>query len=320
MILTDIFRPEPDLQWELAAQLGVRNAVIRMPEEEDFDYTNPQRMKAFFDRFRERGFQPLVIEPLPNRLHDHIKRADEKRDACIETLLKMIPLLKENGIETICANFVPEVGWYRTSATRADRGGALVTEFSIEDVDIDPSLHVSKEEVWERLEYFLKAVMPVCEKYDLNIALHPDDPPVEKLGNLERILISKENIQKALDLYPSRNLGITMCQANYVAMGEDIYECIRHFGKQNKIFFVHFRDIIGDKYHFHETFHDAGQTDMTKCLKTYKEVGFEGPIRIDHVPTMAGEDNDNPGYQDYGRLYAIGYLRGLCEALDYTLR
>ncbi|MBQ5805035.1 MAG: mannonate dehydratase, partial [Erysipelotrichaceae bacterium] len=213
MILTDIFRPEPDLQWELAAQLGVRNAVIRLPENPEFDYTDPVMMKEFFDRFKDRGFRPLVIEPMPNRLHDHIKRGDGLRDECIETVKKMIPILKENGIETICTNFVVEVGWYRTSATLPERGGALVTEFNIDDVNIDPSLQVKKEEVWERLEYFLKAVMPVCEEYDVNIALHPDDPPIEKLGNLERILISKDNIQKALDIYPSRNLGVTMCQA-----------------------------------------------------------------------------------------------------------
>jgi len=319
MILTDIFRPEPDLQWELAAQLGVRNAVIRLPENPEFNYTDPVMMKEFFDRFRDRGFRPLVIEPMPNRLHDHIKRGDELRDECIETVKKMIPILKENGIETICTNFVVEVGWYRTSATLPERGGALVTEFNIDDVNIDPSLQVRKEEVWERLEYFLKAVMPVCEEYDVNIALHPDDPPVERLGNLERILISRDNIQKALDIYPSRNLGVTMCQANYLAMGENVFECIRHFGRQKKLFFVHFRDIAGTKEHFHETFHDNGPTDMAECLRTYKEVGFNGPIRIDHVPTMAGENNANPGYQDYGRLYAIGYLRGLCEALDYPL-
>ena len=92
MILTDIFRPEPDLQWQLAAQLGVKNAIVRLPEE-GLDYTDPVQMKAFFDRFRERGFHPLVIEPLPNRLHDHIKRADDKRDECIEIFKKMIPIL-----------------------------------------------------------------------------------------------------------------------------------------------------------------------------------------------------------------------------------
>lgn len=319
MLLADIFRPEPDLQWSLASQLGVKTADIRLPENDDFDYTNKEQMKAFFDEFKKRGFNPKVIEPLPNKLHDHIKRADDKRDECIEILKKMIPILKENGIETICANFLVEVGWYRSSSTLEERGGALVTEFNIEDAKIDPNLKVTKEEVWERLEYFLKAIMPTCEKYDFNIALHPDDPPVEKLGNLERILISKNNIQKALDIYPSKNLGVTMCQANYVAMGEDVYECIKHFGKQGKIFFVHFRDIAGSKEHFHETFHDNGPTDMAKCLRLYDEVGFKGPIRIDHVPTMAGERNDQPGYQDYGRLYAIGYLRGLCEAANIPL-
>lgn len=320
MILADIFRPEPDLQWELASQLGVSGAIIRLPERDDFDYTNKEQMKAFFDEFKKRGFTPMVIEPLPNKLHDHIKRGDDKRDECIEVLKKMIPILKENGIKTLCTNFLVEVGWYRSSAVLPERGGALVTEFNMADAKIDPNLKVTKQEVWERLEYFLKAIMPTCEQYDFNIALHPDDPPVEKLGNLERILISKDNIQKAIDIYPSKNLGVTMCQANYVAMGENVYDCIEHFGKQNKIFFVHFRDIAGTKEHFHETFHDNGPTDMAKCLRLYNEVGFDGPIRIDHVPTMAGENNDQPGYQDYGRLYAIGYLRGLCESANIPLK
>lgn len=320
MILADIFRPVPDLQWELASQLGVTGAVIRLPETDDFDYTNPEQMKAFFDEFKKRGFTPMVIEPLPNKLHDHIKRGDDKRDEYIEIFKKMIPILKENGIQTVCTNFLVEVGWYRSSATLPERGGALVTEFNMKDAQVDPNLKVTKQEVWERLEYFLKAVMPTCEQYDINIGLHPDDPPVEKLGNLERILISKDNIQKAIDIYPSKNLGVTMCQANYVAMGEDVYDCIRHFGNQHKIFFVHFRDIAGSKEHFHETFHDNGPTDMAKCIKLYNEVGFDGPIRIDHVPTMAGERNDQPGYQDYGRLYAIGYLRGLCESANVPLK
>ena len=143
---------------------------------------------------------------------------------------------------------------------------------------------------------------------------------VDMYDNVSRILISKANIQKAIDLVPSPNLGVTMCQANYLAMGENVYDCIEHFGKQGKIFFVHFRDIAGNGECFHETFHDNGPTDMVKALKCYQSVGFDGPIRVDHVPTMAGEANGRPGYESMGRLYAIGYLRGLAEAIGYPLR
>lgn len=320
MILSDYFLSTPSVQWQLGKQLGVNHAVVRLPEDPEFDIANPQHIKAVADRFKEAGLHPLVVEPMPNYVHDHIKRGDEHRDACIEKVIKMIPSLAENGWETICTNFCAEVGWYRTSSTIVERGGALVTGFDLKDANIDPKLHIDEDTLWYNLEYFLKAVIPVCEQYGIKIGLHPDDPPLKKLGNVSRILISKDNIQKAIDLVKSPNLGVTMCQANYLAMGENVYECIEHFGGQNKIFFVHFRDIAGSGECFHETFHDNGPTDMVKALRCYQSVGFDGPIRVDHVPTMAGEANGRPGYESLGRLYAIGYLRGLAEAIGYPLR
>lgn len=319
MILADYFLSTPSLQWQLGKQLGVNHAVVRLPEDPDFDIANPGHIKAVADRFKAAGIQPLVVEPMPNYVHDHIKRGDDMQDECIEKVIKMIPSLAENGWKTICTNFCAEVGWYRTTSTFPERGGAMVTGFNLKDVDVDPALHIDEDTLWKNITYFLKAVVPVCEQYGINIALHPDDPPLKKIGNVSRILISKENIQRAIDIVPSPNLGVTMCQANFVAMGENVYECIEHFGKQKKIFFVHFRDIVGTLENFHEAFHDNGQTDMVKALTCYRDVGFDGPVRIDHVPTMAGEANDRPGYETIGRLYAIGYLRGLAEAIGYPL-
>lgn len=320
MLLSDYFLSTPSIQWQLSRQLGVNHAVVRLPEDPEFDIADPAHIKAVADRFKEAGLRPLVVEPMPNHVHDHIKRGGEKRDECIEKVIKMIPLLAENGWETICTNFMAEVGWYRTSRTVPERGGALVTGFDLRDAHIDPRLAIDEPALWYNLEYFLKAVIPVCEQCGIRIGLHPDDPPLKRLGNVSRILVSKANIQRALDLVPSPNLGVTMCQANYAAMGEDVYECIEHFGRQNKIFFVHFRDIAGSLECFHETFHDNGPTDMVKALRCYQRVGFDGPIRVDHVPTMAGEANGRPGYESLGRLYAIGYLRGLAEAIGFPLQ
>ncbi len=71
----------------------------------------------------------------------------------------------------------------------------------------------------------------------------------------------------------------------------------------------------GDVRNFVETFHDEGKTDMLACMEAYKEVGYEGICRPDHVPTMEGDSNDNPSYSNVGRLFAIGYLKGLREAV-----
>ena len=75
------------------------------------------------------------------------------------------------------------------------------------------------------------------------------------------------------------------------------------------------RDVRGTAQRFEETFHDDGPTDMPALLKLYHELGFAGPVRVDHVPTLAGETNDQPGYGSLGRLFAIGYTKGVMQAL-----
>jgi mannonate dehydratase len=90
---------------------------------------------------------------------------------------------------------------------------------------------------------------------------------------------------------------------------------IRHFGSKNKIFFVHFRVVQGTASKFEETFHDVGKTDMLACMRAYRDVGYEGVLRPDHVPTMEGDSNERPMYSSIGRLFAIGYIKGLREAV-----
>jgi D-mannonate dehydratase len=41
--------------------------------------------------------------------------------------------------------------------------------------------------------------------------------------------------------------------------------------------------------------------------------GFDGLMRSDHVPTLHGEVGAQAGYGVLGRLYAVGYIRGLIE-------
>jgi mannonate dehydratase len=145
--------------------------------------------------------------------------------------------------------------------------------------------------------------------------MHPDDPPLSPLRGVARIMSSIDNYQRLLDLVPSPVNGIALCQGNFTLMTDDLPGAIRKFGKQGKIFFAHFRDVRGNVYHYEETFHDEGKTDMLECMRAYKDIGFEGVLRPDHVPTMEGDSNDNPSYSAIGRLFAIGYIKGLREAV-----
>ena len=127
--------------------------------------------------------------------------------------------------------------------------------------------------------------------------------------------MTAENIRKAIyDIYPSKNLGLTMCQANFYIMGEDVEKVIADFAE--KIFFVHFRNTTGNLTSFRETFHDNGDLDMAKLLRLYTKLGIDVPIRVDHVPTLKGESTEVAGYAAMGRLFAIGYLKGLLEAIE----
>ena len=137
-----------------------------------------------------------------------------------------------------------------------------------------------------------------------------------ELRGIGRILTSAAAFDRVFSLYDSPVNGMTFCQGCFSTMGEDIPAAIRHFGEQKKIFFVHFRDVAGDKYNFHETFHDDGKTDMFKAMSTYYDVGFDGIARPDHVPTMKGENAAMPSYGVQGQLYAVGYIKGLMEAVE----
>lgn len=312
MILTDYFRSTPDATWDIAKQCGVSCGVIRLPEDSDFDLTSPAHWKEVYDRFKGFGITPLVIEPMPNEVHDHIKAGDDKRDESIERVIKMLPIMRSLNIDTICFNFMAHIGWYRTSAEYPERGGAKVTEFKMADY-IPTDKKITANELWYNYEYFIKAVIPEAEKYGIKLALHPDDPPVPNLGGVERIMISLDNIKRAVyDIMPSDSLGVTMCQATFYIMGEDVEKCIRELAK--KIYLVHFRNTIGEKTHFRETFHDNGALDMARLMRVYKENGVNAPIRADHVPTLAGEVSTLPGYDALGRMFAIGYLKGILDA------
>ncbi|MFG0332501.1 MAG: mannonate dehydratase [Maioricimonas sp. JB049] len=98
-------------------------------------------------------------------------------------------------------------------------------------------------------------------------------------------------------------------------MSVDIPDAIRRPGPH--IGYVHCRDIFGTADDFAETFHDAGPTDMAAAMRAYREIGFDGPLRPDHVPMLAGKQGE-PGYTMQGRPYAFGYLRGLMQATAHS--
>jgi mannonate dehydratase len=128
-------------------------------------------------------------------------------------------------------------------------------------------------------------------------------------------MTSIENYQRLLDMAPSPANGIALCQGNFTLMTDDLPGAICHFGSQGKIFFGHFRDVRGTPEKFVEAFHDDGKTDMLACMRAYRDIRFEGVVRPDHYPVMEGDDPARGGHAGIARLFAIGYFKGLREAV-----
>ena len=154
-----------------------------------------------------------------------------------------------------------------------------------------------------------------AESLGIDLAMHPDDPPLDVFMGRARIMNSVENFLRLVALVPSPVNGICFCQGTFTEMGADIPEAIQQLGPF--IRYVHFRDIRGSRESFAETFHDNGPSDMVRAIRAYREAGFTGPIRPDHVPQLVGEEEGEPGYTMLGRLFAYGYMRGLLQAAEH---
>lgn len=314
MRLGTVLTPVTDENLQLAAQCGVTDLVAR--------YTDVKaRGLAAIQRQAERfGLTVPVVEGyLP------IERLKVGTDDGTD-LAEMKDLLRkmgDAGIPLVCYNFMAGSDWVRTQVDVPERGGARVTAFRLKDVERAVTLNtsttltsaneVTADQLWTNLERFLHELLPVAEQTGVSLAMHPDDPPLPALLGRARIMNSVENFERLIQLAPSPHNGICFCQGSFATMNADIPQAIRRLGPSIK--YVHFRDVAGTPEDFRETFHDNGPTDMAAAIRAYREVGFTGTLRPDHVPQYVGEEGE-PGYTMLGRLFAYGYIRGLLQATE----
>jgi len=316
---------EPDARF--ARQLGLRHVVSSLPASSSgvLELADLVRTRAFFS---EAGLSWDVIENLPTEHYFKAMFGLPGRDEQIDKVRTTIRNMGQAGIGVLQYQWML-LGGLRTEYSPTGRGGSRVARF---DWDVArrmpmacqvwrgpngmihlPDRELSSADVWSNLLYFLQALSPVAEEAGVKLAVHPDDPPIPTFMGVARIMTSLDAFQHLIDSVPSPNIGLGFCQGTISAIpGVDIPQAIRHFGRQGRIFFAHFRNSIGALPKFDEVFPDEGDTDLYDAAQAYREVGFDGLIRIDHSPSVAGDNQTN----DRGFAFQVGYAKALDHALD----
>ncbi|HIU48131.1 MAG TPA: mannonate dehydratase [Candidatus Avimonoglobus intestinipullorum] len=316
---------------------GIISAIYDIPVGEAWSYERILELKR---EVEAAGLELSVIESVP--VHEDIKLGSGNRDLYIENYCTTLRNLAKAGIDCVCYNFMPVFDWTRSDLAYQlpDGSNALIyndeTVQNMNPLTGDLSLpgwdasytkddmralleqyrHVSEEDLWANLKYFLDRVIKVAEEVRVKMAIHPDDPPWSIFG-LPRIITNKDNIQRFLKLYDSPYNGLTLCSGSLgVSPENDIPDLIRSF--PGRIHFAHVRNVkITGAHCFEEAAHksDCGSLDIVEIMKAYYETGFDGYVRPDHGRMIWGETG-RPGYGLYDRALGAVYINGIWETLE----
>ncbi|MBR6958596.1 MAG: mannonate dehydratase [Erysipelotrichaceae bacterium] len=287
-------------------------------------------------------------------IHDDIKTGKGNRDLYIENYIKTLENLGKEDIHMVCYNFMPVFDWTRTELARKRADGSTVLAYTQKAVDelvpekmfesISSDMNdtvmpgweqermehvrelfemysdIDEEKLFENLKYFLEKIMPVCNKYDIKMAIHPDDPAWSVFG-LPRIITNMENIHRMMDMVDDVHNGVTFCSGSYgTNLKNDLPAMIRSL--KGRIHFAHVRNLkFNSADDFEEAAHlsEDGTFDMYEIVRALHDIGFEGPIRPDHG-RMIWDEVAMPGYGLYDRALGAAYICGLWEAIEKSER
>jgi mannonate dehydratase len=327
---------------------SVKGVITTLYGKQPGDEWKREELLELKKQVEDAGLEISGIESI--NVHDSIKTGSKDRDMYIERYIDSIKAAKEAGINLVCYNFMAVFDWTRSDLAKLRPDGATVLSYDhklIEKINPDNMFNVIQEKAagcmlpgWEpqrmakikelfemysdiddealfkNLEYFLKAIMPACNKYGVKMAMHPDDPGWSVFG-LPRIMKNKENLLRLVNMVDDPCNGVTLCSGSLGTNPDnDIPDIIRSL--KGRIYFAHIRNIKhnapGD---FEESAHlsSDGSLDMYAIMKALYDIGFDGPLRPDHGRQIWGEVSV-PGYGLYDRAIGIGYLSGLWEAIN----
>ena len=331
---------------------GVTGVITTLYDTKPGEVWSRERIKALKDEVEAAGLHISGIESV--NIHDAIKTGAPEREQYIENYIETLKNLGEEDIHLVCYNFMPVFDWTRTELARVRADGSTVLAYTQEAVDaivpekmfdmiagdangailpgwepermarvkdlFEEYKDVTDEKLFENLKYFLERIMPVCDEYDINMAIDPDDPAWSVFG-LPRIIINKENILRMMKMVDNKHNGVTFCSGSYgTNLENDLPDMIRAL--KGRIHFAHVRNLkFNNTEPGHLDFEEAchlssdGTFDMYEIMKALYDIDFTGPIRPDHG-RMIWDEVAMPGYGLYDRALGATYLNGLWEAID----
>ena len=321
---------------QIPCMTGVVTAVYSVPAGEVWPQEEIDKMKA---EINAKGLEMEVIESVP--VHEDIKLGRGNCEQYIENYKENIRRLAKAGVKCICYNFMPVFDWTRSRLDQPLPDGSNALVYYKEDVyKMDPTQmtlpgwdasyspdeisglvaaykEIGEEGLWKNLAHFIEEIIPVAAECDVNMAIHPDDPPWSIFG-IPRIITNEANIDRFLALYDDVHHGLTLCSGSLgCATFNDYTAMVRKYGAMGRIHFAHVRNIkILEDGSFEESGHlsSCGSLDVVEILKAYHDTGFKGYLRPDHGRMIWGETG-KPGYGLYDRALGAMYMAGIWETL-----
>ena len=335
---------------QIPGMTHVVTSLLDMPAGEAWPM---ERIQAMYDEITAAGLKVEVIESV--NIHEDIKLGLPSRDEKIANYITTMERLATVGIKVICYNMMPVLDWARSHLFYDLPDGSNTMKYEadfIQNISIQGLAKRYAEEAeeyempgWEpermktieatlaaydgftedmfydNMQYFLEKIIPHAERLDIKMAVHPDDPPQSIFG-LPKLIISRDNIRRYLDLVPSKHNGLTLCTGSLGAKrGNDIPAMIREFGGEGRIHFGHVRNLkFENDTDFYESAHLSrlGSIDMFAVMQAFSDIDFDGCIRPDHGRMIWSETETKgrPGYGLYDRALGANYLLGLWEAIQ----
>ncbi len=268
----------------------------------DLDYPNPNGTSNLYFNLGEFAYFDIHI----------LKREGAEADydaSTLERVAKIKESMTPEGEKRLVDNIIVKTqGFVNGNISEADLDPVQKFRELLKLYDgIDAS------QLRANMAYFLNAIMPVCREYNINMCVHPDDPPRPILG-LPRIVTCDADIEAFLNAVPDPHNGLTFCAGSLSAgPHNDVVALARKYASR-----THFAHIRICKTLSGGDFKESSHLDprLIEVVKIFQKVNPNIPMRVDHAELMLDDADKgyNAGYSFHGRMLALGQIEGVMAA------